>query len=73
MAGPAAVTGEERGDTPTQRHSPRRPLRDSQEGPPCWLCPLCGAEQYCRDRARLWRGRRICLVCFSRLDKEDGP
>jgi len=49
----------------------RPPLRDSQEDRPCWLCPVCAAEQYCRDRGRLWRGRRVCPACFSRLEKEE--
>jgi len=67
---PAGSGGEERGKTPTRWAIPRRPLRDSQEEPPRWLCPLCGAEQYCLDRGELWRGRRICAVCLSRLEKE---
>jgi len=32
---------------------------------------VCASEQYCRDRGRLWRGRRVCPACYSRLEKEE--
>ncbi len=70
----AAVPGGERrgGRNTVQQAEGLRPaLRDSQGERPRWLCPVCGAEQYCRDRGRLWRGRRVCAACFSRIEEKE--
>ena len=49
----------------------RPPLRDRQQDPPSWLCPVCGGEQYRWDRAEVWRGRRVCALCLERLEKRE--